>query len=173
MNSESLLPYKDILIVLGTAGLIIPVLLRFGISSILGFLIVGLLLGPHILGELAKHLPAVSVLALSDAHAASGLAELGVVFLLFLIGLELSPERLRTMQRLVFGFGGLQVILSTFALSMLAFVAGFSSTEAIILGMALSLSSTAVVIQLFADEGRLSSQAGRISFAVLLMQDAV
>ena len=79
MNSESILHYKDILIVLGTAGLIIPVLLRFGISSILGFLIVGLLLGPHVLGEFAKHVPAVSALAPSDSHNASGLAELGVV----------------------------------------------------------------------------------------------
>ena len=148
-----------------------PLLLRFGINSILGFLIIGVLLGPHMLGALARHLPFISALTLSNAHAANGMAELGVVFLLFLIGLELSPERLRTMRRLVFGYGGLQVILSTSVLAGLAHLANYTAIQSLIIGMALALSSTAIVIQLFSDEKRLGSQAGRISFAVLLMQD--
>ena len=148
-----------------------PLLLRFGINSILGFLIIGVLLGPHMLGALARHLPFISALTLSNAHAANGMAELGVVFLLFLIGLELSPERLRTMRRLVFGYGGLQVILSTLVLAGLAHLANYTAIQSLIIGMALALSSTAIVIQLFSDEKRLGSQAGRISFAVLLMQD--
>ncbi len=171
MPAESLFAYKDILIILGAAGLVMPLLLRFGINSILGFLIIGVLLGPNILGALAAHVPLLSALTLTDAHAASGMAELGVVFLLFLIGLELSPERLRTMRRLVFGYGGLQVILSTLVLAGLARFANFNALQSIVIGMALALSSTAIVIQLFSDEKRLGSQAGRISFAVLLMQD--
>lgn len=171
MPAESLFAYKDILIILGAAGLVMPLLLRFGINSILGFLIIGILLGPNILGALAAYFPLLSALTLTDAHAASGMAELGVVFLLFLIGLELSPERLRTMRRLVFGYGGLQVILSTLVLAGLARLTNFNALQSIIIGMALALSSTAIVIQLFSDEKRLGSQAGRISFAVLLMQD--
>ncbi len=171
MAAESLFAYKDILIILGAAGLVMPLLLRFGINSILGFLIIGILLGPNILGAVADHFPLLSHLTLSDAHAASGMAELGVVFLLFLIGLELSPERLRTMRRLVFGYGGLQVILSTLVLAGLAYLVNYTALQSLIIGMALALSSTAIVIQLFSDEKRLGSQAGRISFAVLLMQD--
>ncbi len=171
MAAESFSHYKDILIILGAAGIVIPLLLRLGVSSILGFLIVGLLLGPHVLGHLAKAAPALSVLSLSDASSATGLAELGVVFLLFLIGLELSFERLKTMRRLVFGLGGLQVLGSTLVLALGARALGFSTEQSTVIGMALALSSTAIIIQLLSDQKRLGSQAGRISFAVLLMQD--
>jgi monovalent cation:H+ antiporter-2, CPA2 family len=171
MAAESFSHYKDVLIVLGAAGVIIPLLLRLGFSSILGFLVVGLLLGPHLLGRLTNDLPALSALTISDPEAVAGLAELGVVFLLFLIGLELSFERLKTMRKLVFGLGGLQVLASTMALALGAKWLGYSTHQAIIIGMALALSSTAIIIQLFSDEKRLGSQAGRISFAVLLMQD--
>jgi Kef-type K+ transport system membrane component KefB/voltage-gated potassium channel Kch len=171
MALESLANVKDVLVVLGAAGIVIPVLLRFGISSSLGFLIVGLLLGPHILGQLATAVPAVSAFSLTNNAITAGLAELGVVFLLFLIGLELSFERLKTMRKLVFGLGGLQVLISTALLAAAAKVLGFDRQQSVIIGMALALSSTAIVIQLFADSKRLGSQAGRISFAVLLMQD--
>ncbi len=171
MTGKSFSTYKDILIVLGAAGIVIPLLLRLGVSSILGYLVVGLMLGPHVLGRIAQSVPSLSALSLSDSHSVEGLAELGVVFLLFLIGLELSFERLKTMRKLVFGFGGLQVALSTLLLGFAAAAWGFSSKQAAIIGMALALSSTAIIIQLYSDEKRLGSQAGRISFAVLLMQD--
>jgi monovalent cation:H+ antiporter-2, CPA2 family len=171
MAAESFSHYKDVLIVLGAAGVIIPLLLRLGFSSILGFLVVGLLLGPHLLGRLTTDLPALSALTITDPDAVAALAELGIVFLLFLIGLELSFERLKTMRKLVFGLGGLQVLVSTLALALGAAWLGYSTQQAIIIGMALALSSTAIIIQLFSDEKRLGSQAGRISFAVLLMQD--
>jgi monovalent cation:proton antiporter-2 (CPA2) family protein len=171
MAAESFSHYQDILIVLGAAGIIVPLLLRLGISSILGFLIVGVLLGPHVLGRVTESIPALSALSITDPEAVAGLAELGVVFLLFLIGLELSFERLKTMRKLVFGLGGLQVVLSTLLLSIGAHLVGFGMKQATVLGMALALSSTAIIIQLFSEEKRLGSQAGRISFAVLLMQD--
>jgi monovalent cation:proton antiporter-2 (CPA2) family protein len=171
MPSDTFLHYKDILIVLAAAGIVIPLLLRLGVSSILGFLVVGLLLGPHLLGKVTERFPALEALKLSDAHGAAGVAELGVVFLLFLIGLELSFERLKTMRRLVFGFGGLQVVISVSLLTLGAAFLGFDSKQALVIGMALALSSTAIVIQLFAEQKRLGSQAGRISFAALLMQD--
>ena len=156
---------------LGAAGIVIPLLLRLGISSILGFLIVGLLLGPHLLGRITESIPALSALTITDPEAGAGLAELGVVFLLFLIGLELSFERLKTMRKLVFGLGALQVVASTMVLAFGAHLLGFATKQAVIIGMALALSSTAIVIQIFSEEKRLGSQAGRISFAVLLFQD--
>jgi len=171
MAVESHAIYKDMLIVLGTAGVAIPLLRRLGMSSILGFLLTGVVLGPHVLGWIAQHLPVLSPLVLKEGEGFSGLAELGVVFLLFLIGLELSPERLRTMRQLVFGLGGTQVLVSALTITALAWVWGFAVNQAIVIGMALSLSSTAIVIQLFSEEKRLGSQAGRMSFAVLLMQD--
>jgi monovalent cation:proton antiporter-2 (CPA2) family protein len=171
MATDSFSHYKDVLIVLGAAGIIVPLLLRIGISSILGFLVVGMLLGPHVLGRFTETVPALQALTITDPEAVAGLAELGVVFLLFLIGLELSFERLKTMRKLVFGLGGLQVVLSTVLLAIGASLLGFAPKQAAIIGMALALSSTAIIIQLFAEEKRLGSQAGRVSFAVLLMQD--
>ena len=171
MVAESLSHFKDVLIVLGTAGIAIPLLKRLGISNILGFMLVGVVLGPHVLGQLAIYLPALSNLALVNPQSIGFLAELGVVFLLFLIGLELSPERLLTMKRLVFGLGGGQVILSLLAITAGAVLIGFEQRQALIIGMALSLSSTAIVVQMFSDEKRLGTQAGRTSFAILLLQD--
>ncbi len=163
--------YKDILLVLGAAGLVVPLLMRLGVSTILGYLIVGIVLGPGILGQLAHDVPFLSAISISANNDLSPLAELGVVFLLFLIGLELSLERLLTMRRLVFGLGGLQVVVTMAIIIAAALKIGYDLNTAIILGMALSLSSTAIVIQLFADTKRLGSQAGRTSFAILLMQD--
>ncbi|MGH6854142.1 MAG: cation:proton antiporter, partial [Aestuariivirga sp.] len=97
--------------------------------------------------------------------------ELGVVFLLFLIGLELSFERLLTMRRLVFGLGGLQVVVTMTAIASAAWFMGLGIDAALIAGAALSLSSTAVVVQLLSDTKRMGSQTGRTSFAILLFQD--
>jgi monovalent cation:proton antiporter-2 (CPA2) family protein len=171
MVAESVTHFKDVLIILGAAGVAIPLMRRIGVSSILGFLIIGVVLGPHVLGQLARAVPALEALVLADVASSTGVAELGVVFLLFLIGLELSPERLLTMRRLVFGLGGAQVLLSLLAIAGAAMLMGFEERDALVLGLALSLSSTAIVIQIFSDDRRLGSQAGRTSFAILLMQD--
>ena len=171
MESVSNTPYKEFLIILGAAGLIVPLLMRLGINSILGFLLVGFLLSPDVLGTPAETFPILNALVISHGEGISSLAELGVVFLLFLIGLELSPERLLTMKRLVFGLGGLQVVVTTALLALAAYYFGFTPAQATIIGSALSLSSTAIVIQLYSDEKRLGSQSGRTSFAILLFQD--
>jgi monovalent cation:H+ antiporter-2, CPA2 family len=149
----------------------VPLLMRWGVSSILGYLIVGILLGPDIIGALAEKVPALNIIAFSRNADFTFLAELGVVFLLFLIGLELSLERLKTMKRYVFGLGGLQVVLTLIAISAALVSLGYDNREALIIGMALSLSSTAIVIQLLSDQKRMGSQAGRTSFSILLMQD--
>jgi CPA2 family monovalent cation:H+ antiporter-2 len=171
METEGVGHYREFLIILGAAGLVIPLFVRLGINSILGFLLVGFLLSPDVLGSLTRPFPFLEAFVLTDQEAISSLGELGVVFLLFLIGLELSFERLVTMKRLVFGLGSLQVIFTTALISLAAYVLAFTPAQSIVIGMALSLSSTAIVIQLYSDEKRLGSQSGRTSFAILLFQD--
>ncbi len=163
--------YREFLIILGAAGLVIPLFVRLGINSILGFLLVGFLLSPDVLGALTTPFPFLEAFVITDQEAISSLGELGVVFLLFLIGLELSFERLVTMKRLVFGLGSLQVICTTALISLAAYAFNFTPAQSIVIGTALSLSSTAIVIQLYSDEKRLGSQSGRTSFAILLFQD--
>lgn len=171
MEVHSIGQYKEFLLVLAVAGILVPLLVRIGLNAILGFLLVGILLSPSVLGSQAKFFPALNAFMISDSEGLTSLGELGVVFLLFLIGLELSFERLLVLKRLVFGLGGLQVLITTVILSGLARSMGLSAEQALIGGAALSLSSTAIVIQLYAESKRLASQPGRVSFAVLLMQD--
>ncbi len=163
--------YSDALVVLGTAGIVVPIVSRLGFSPVLGYLGAGALLGPLGLGSLIGTFPALYWFTVGDAKDVAGIAELGVVFLLFLIGLELSLHRLLTMRRLVFGLGGLQVLLTTALLAGAALYHGSKPSEAIILGAGLSLSSTAIVLELLSKQGRLKTGVGRSSFAVLLLQD--
>ena len=139
--------YREFLILLAAAGIVVPLFIRLGISAVLGFLIVGILLSHDVLGKLAEAIPFIENFVLPDDQAIESLGELGVVFLLFLIGLELSFERLMTMRKLVFGLGGLQVLLSTGMIALAAWAIGFSGEAAVVLGMALGLSSTAIVTQ--------------------------
>lgn len=171
MPSETAFYYKEFLIVLGVAGLVVPLFLRIGVNAVLAFLIMGVLLGPDIIGHASAYLPAITNLGIADPEGLAHVADLGVVFLLFLIGIELSFERLNTMRRLVFGLGGLQVLLSLAAVAAAALAMGFDMKAALVAGAALSLSSTAIVVQLLSDAKRLGSQTGRLSFAILLMQD--
>lgn len=163
--------YSDALVVLGTAGIVVPMVRRFGISPVLGYLAAGAILGPLGLGSLIKTFPFLYWLTVVDARNVAGIAELGVVFLLFIIGMELSFERLKLMRRMVFGLGSLQIILTTAVIGGIASLFGNPPTVAIILGASLALSSTAIVIEVLSNHGRLATTAGRTSFAVLLAQD--
>ena len=163
--------YSDALVVLGTAGIVVPMVRRFGLSPVLGYLAAGAILGPLGLGSLIKQFPFLYWLTVVDARNVAGIAELGVVFLLFIIGMELSFERLKTMRRLVFGLGSLQIILSAAVIGGIASLFGSPPTVSVILGACLALSSTAIVIEVLSNHGRLATTAGRTSFAVLLAQD--
>ena len=171
MAPDAIAHYKEFLIILGAAGLAVPFLLRLGISTSLGFLLVGFVLGPNVLGRIVGHVPFAQALVITNPESIRSMAELGVVFLMFLIGLELSLERLKLMRRLVFGLGGLQVLLSGAVITLVAVLVGYAPAAAVVLGMALALSSTAIVIQIYSDAKRLGSNAGRASFAILLLQD--
>ena len=157
--------------VLATAGVIVPIAKSLKINSIIAFIACGALLGPFGLGGLVSAIPLLSTVTVSNAEALAGPAELGVAFLLFVIGLELSFERLMTMRRLVFGLGLGQVALSAGAVGLVAYAFGQPATAALIIGFGLALSSTAMVVELLAAKKRMTTSAGRASFAVLLCQD--
>ena len=163
--------YSDALVVLGTAGIVIPLVRRFGLNPVLGYLLAGAILGPLGLGSFIEVFPLLYWFTVVDAKNVAGIAELGIVFLLFLIGMELSYDRLKAMRRLVFGLGGLQIALSAAAIGGIAALAGSKPPVAFILGACLALSSTAIVIEVLSRQGRLNTSAGRAGFAILLAQD--
>ncbi|MBA3048348.1 MAG: cation:proton antiporter [Alphaproteobacteria bacterium] len=163
--------YKDLVVFLAAAGVVVPLFNRLRISPVLGFLAAGVLLGPDGLARLADSAPWLSWLTISDAAQIRSLSELGVAFLLFMIGLELSWERLRAMRKLVFGLGLTQVAVCTVALAAVFVLMGQPLVSAAVLGMGLALSSTAVVMPVMAERGRIKTTAGRATFSILLAQD--
>ncbi|MDO9335676.1 MAG: cation:proton antiporter [Caulobacter sp.] len=163
--------YKDVVLFLATAGIVVPLFRRWNISPILGFLGAGIVLGPFGLGAFSAQFPWLAAVTVENPQDIAQLAEFGVVFLLFMIGLELSWERLRLMRIYVFGMGGLQVVLSGAGIAGAAMLLGQPPIAAAAIGAALALSSTAVVMPLLAERKRQHSQAGRATFAVLLFQD--
>ena len=157
MDSEHLL--LQAVVVLCVAVVVVPVFQRLRISPVLGYLVAGAAVGPHGLALIA------------DAEGTLALAETGVVFLLFTLGLELSVERLRAMRRHIFGLGTAQVLSCAVVLATAAWMMGLEPASALVVGSALALSSTAVIIQTLREHGNLIARVGRVSFAVLLLQD--
>jgi CPA2 family monovalent cation:H+ antiporter-2 len=168
LNPASL---KDVLIVLGAAGVVIPLFYRLRISPVLGFMLVGVAVGPFGFGRLAGRLAWLSAVTIADPEAIAPIARLGVVLLLFMIGLELTFERLWLMRRLVFGLGGLQILICTLLLGGVVLAFRPDPIAALVIGLAGAMSSTAVVIQVLAGQKRLGTAVGRGSFAILLCQD--
>lgn len=164
-------PFKDLLLFLATAGVVVPLFTRLRIGATLGFLAAGVALGPFGLGALAPAAPWLEAITISDPEDFEQLAELGVAFLLFSIGLELSWERLRLMRRLVFGLGAVQLSAATAALAGGLLLILKDPTAALIVGAALALSSTAMAVPALARRHRLHAPAGRAAFSVLLFQD--
>ena len=163
--------YSDALIVLGTAAFVVPLVRRWGISPVLGYLGAGAILGPLGLGSFGKSIPIVGLFTISDAQNVAGIAALGVAFLLFSVGLELSVARLSTMRRMVLGLGGSQILLTSAVIAGLAVAVGLNPSESVLLGACLSLSSTAIVLELLSVQERLTTGVGRASFSILLAQD--
>ncbi|MFN6936476.1 MAG: cation:proton antiporter, partial [Tsuneonella sp.] len=171
MESQVHIPYlREFIIFLVAAGLVVPLLQR-RMSPVLGYLLIGGLIGPFGLGLLAADSALIASLVISDLDGVTALAELGVVFLLFTIGLELSFGRLWSMRQLVFGLGTAQIVISATAIGLIAFFWGNAPGVAVVLGACLALSSTAIVTQLLVESRRLGAPVGRTAFSVLLMQD--
>ncbi|KQV62452.1 MULTISPECIES: cation:proton antiporter [unclassified Caulobacter] len=163
--------YKDLVLFLATAGIVAPIFKRLKINPILGYLLAGVILGPFGLGRFIHYAPWLDYVTVDNPEEIAQLAEFGVVFLLFMIGLELSWERLRLMRKLVFGLGAVQVIGCSLALGAGAMLMGQSPVAALTIGAALTLSSTAIAIPVLAERRRLHSEGGRATFSVLLFQD--
>jgi CPA2 family monovalent cation:H+ antiporter-2 len=163
---------REILLFLALAGILIPLLQRLRINQVLGFLAVGALLGPFGLGRMAQDVHLLGLLTFPNNANVAMLAELGVLFLMFMIGLELSAARLWAMRRWVFGTGSAQVLLCAALIGGAAYVLIDRRLDAaLVLGLVLSLSSTAVVMQLLAESQRTASPLGQAAFAVLMLQD--
>ncbi len=160
MDNPHDIPFlNEIIVFLVVAALVVPVFHRIKVSPVLGYLLAGMVIGPF------------GFAVIDDIKTVRQLAELGIVFLLFLIGLELSFDRLWTMRRTVFGLGGLQVAVTAAVIGLIAWFWGNSPKVSIILGISLALSSTAVVMQLLSERSEVSSRLGRTSFAIVLFQD--
>jgi CPA2 family monovalent cation:H+ antiporter-2 len=170
MEEVHAIPYlREIMLILAATGILIPLLSKFRISPVLGYLLAGFAVGPYGLGALP--LPVFDYFTIKNPAQVAPLAEFGVVFLLFMIGLELSPRRLWDMRKLVFGLGFLQVLLSAAVIGPIAYLFGNSLAASIILGSCLALSSTAIVMQILMERRKLATPIGRTAFSILLFQD--
>lgn len=162
---------KDFLVFLAIAGLAVPLLHRFGVSQVLSFLVLGIAVGPYGFGRLSGDYPWLGHLTLDDPERVAPFAELGVMALLFLIGLELSWSRLAALRRYVVGVGGLQFAASAAVIGAGAALLGTGAAAAAVIGLTLAMSSTAVVMQIIAQQGRTAAHVGRVALSILLFQD--
>ena len=150
---------QESIVYLLAAIIMVPISRRLGLGSVLGYLTAGILIGPF------------GVRLVQDPEHILHFAELGVVFLLFIVGLELQPSRLWVLRKMVFGLGSAQVILSAVAITAVAWMLGQPGESALIIGLILALSSTAFVLQMLAEKKQLSTSHGRAAFSILLFQD--
>ncbi|PWG01199.1 cation:proton antiporter [Sphingosinicella humi] len=164
MNSDA---FSDSLVILGAAGLVIPAFARFRVSPVIGFILVGLLVGPAGLGTMVDRFPWLYYITITEPASIRPFAELGIILLLFSIGLELSFRRLWTMRSLVFGLGAAELFVSGAIIGTALHFMGQGWSGAIGLGFALALSSTALVLPMVGT----TSPVGRSAFSMLLFED--
>jgi monovalent cation:H+ antiporter-2, CPA2 family len=159
---------SDALVILGAAGIVIPVFARFRITPIIGFILIGVLVGPFGLGALVPRIPWLEHITITNPEALTPFADFGIVLLLFAIGLELSFNRLWDMRKLVFGLGALEVLISGTALALFVGVAGgMTFAAALALGFALAFSSTAIVLPISGTR----TPVGKAALSMLLFED--
>jgi len=151
---------RDILILLIASVFVVIIFQEIGLSPALGYVVAGTTIGPFGLG------------IVSSIETTKSIAELGIVFMLFSIGLELTFARLMTIKKYVLGFGGLQIAITSLIIFLICkFFFKMSNEASIIVGSALSMSSTAIVMQVIAENAEQSTRVGRLAFSILLMQD--
>jgi CPA2 family monovalent cation:H+ antiporter-2 len=158
---------SDALVILGAAGIVIPAFARLKVTPVIGFILVGIAVGPHGLGTLVAHYPWLYHVTITNEAAIAPFAEFGIVLLLFSIGLELSFRRLWSMRKAVFGIGASELILGGLTIAAALMVVGEAPAAALGLGFALTLSSTALVLPISGTTGRV----GQSAFAMLLFED--
>jgi glutathione-regulated potassium-efflux system ancillary protein KefC len=159
MDPRSFIYSAVLLLVVASAA--VALFRHFGLGTILGLLVTGIIVGPYTPGPFVTR----------EVESVRQFTEIGVVMLLFLIGLEMKPSRLWSLRRMLFGLGSLQIVLSTLGIAAYFHLFYASWTTALLLGAGFALSSTAIVIQMLRDKGEVASPHGQAAFAVLLMQD--
>jgi monovalent cation:proton antiporter-2 (CPA2) family protein len=152
---------QQTLVFIGSAIVLVPIFKHLGFGSVLGYLIAGIVVGPHGLKFIA------------DAESVMHFAEIGVVLLLFMIGLEIQPFKLWSMRKHLLGLGGLQVLITTIAFGLIGKWFGLSDIAAVLIGFSMALSSTAFALQTLTERNQFNTEFGRSSFSILLMQDLV
>ena len=157
MDTDSFL--HQALIYLGAGVIAVPIFKRLGAGSVLGYLVAGIAIGPW------------GLRLITEAQTVLHFAELGIVLLLFLVGLELNVARVWSLRRAIFGLGGLQIALTTAAVAAIALAFGHSLTVGLVAGMGLAMSSTAIGLSMLTEKNLLPTPGGQASFAVLLFQD--
>jgi len=162
---------KDVAVFLAAAGIVAPFFRALKQSAVLAFLLAGVLFGPFGLGRLVDSIPRLYFVTISDPHAVEPMGEAGILFLLFMLGLELSFGRLWALRKDVFGLGAFQVLLSAALIGSVAIFFGVAAAPASIIALALALSSTAIVMQILIEDRKTATPAGRTAFSVLLFQD--
>jgi len=158
---------SDALVILGAAGIVIPLFARFRITPVIGFLLIGILVGPYGLGALTPEIKWLTAVTISEPDSLAIFAEFGIILLLFTIGLELSFNRLWQMRRLVFGLGALELTIIGTSIALVLAMMGQYWTGAMALGLALALSSTAIVLPISGT----SSPVGKAALSMLLFED--
>jgi CPA2 family monovalent cation:H+ antiporter-2 len=158
---------SDALVILGAAGIVIPVFTRFKITPVIGFILIGIAVGPFGLGDLVYEYPWLSHITISDPEGLEPFAEFGIILLLFTIGLELSFNRLWQLRRLVFGLGALELLIIGSSLAIVLSMMGQYWTGALALGFALAFSSTAIVLPISGTR----TPVGRAALSMLLFED--
>ena len=158
---------SDALTILGAAGIVIPAFARLKINPVIGFIVVGIIAGPFGLGALTSRYPWLEWVSITDPEGIEPFAELGIVFLLFSIGLELSFRRLVAMRTMVFGIGAAELLLTALLIGGALLVAGMTIEGALWLSLALAMSSTALVLPISGTQ----SPVGRAALAMLLFED--
>tara|TARA_A100001391_G_scaffold114041_4_gene76847 strand:+ start:3513 stop:5258 length:1746 start_codon:yes stop_codon:yes gene_type:complete len=158
---------SDALVILGAAGIVIPLFARFRITPIIGFILVGLLVGPYGLGRMVEAHPWLYHITISEPEGLEPFAEFGIILLLFTIGLELSFKRLWQLRKLVFGLGALEILVIGALITAILYATGQYWTGALALGLALAFSSTALVLPISGT----SSPVGRAALSMLLFED--
>ncbi|MEE4350309.1 MAG: cation:proton antiporter [Pacificimonas sp.] len=159
--------FRDALVILGSAGLVIPAFARLKINPVIGFIFVGILIGPSGLGQFDQTVPWLRYISISDREVIEPFAEFGIILLLFAIGLELSLRRLWDLRKLVFVIGTGEVVIGASVIGGALYLLGYSTGAAVSLGLALALSSTAIVLPMTGTR----SPVGKAAFSMLLFED--
>lgn len=161
----------NLLLFFGVAGLVVPLLQRVKLSPVLGYLVCGIIIGPAGLGAFVTDAPWLSPLVIEDTDTVQILGELGIIALLFMIGLELSFRRLSELKKFVLGLGSAQILVTAAVISVVAYNFNNTLPAALVLGASLALSSTAIVVQLLREQHLFNRPVGVLCFSILLMQD--